>query len=71
MIKLSQSSQNSNFAMSLQYLQKEVKVEVHFLHADKLKISYKLVSTVSASKLLQGDSVIIGGCDQAFSKYSK
>ena len=34
MIKNSQSSQNSKFAMSLQYLKKEVKAEVDFLHAE-------------------------------------
>ena len=31
----SQSFQNSKFAMSLQYLKKEVRDEVDFLHADK------------------------------------
>ena len=49
-----QSSQNSKFAMSLQYLKKEVKDEVDFLHVDKhqsflqvdfntlgIKVSYK------------------------------
>ena len=35
MVKHSQSSQNSKFAMSLQYLKKEVRNGVHFLHADK------------------------------------
>ena len=35
MIKHSQSSQNSKFAMSSQYLKKEVRDEVDFLHADK------------------------------------
>ena len=34
MVKHSQSSQNSNFLMSLQYL-KQVRDEVNFLHADK------------------------------------
>ena len=34
MVKNSQSSQNSKFAMSLQYLKKEVKAEVDFLHAE-------------------------------------
>ena len=33
-VKNSQSSQNSKFAMSLQYLKKEVKAEVDFLHAE-------------------------------------
>ena len=35
MAKYSWSSQNSKFAMSLQYLKKEVRDEVDFLHADK------------------------------------
>ena len=56
MVKHSQSSQNSKFAMSLQYLKKEVRDEVDFLHADKhqsflqvdfntlgIKVSYKVV----------------------------
>ena len=34
-VKHSQSSQNSKFAMSLQYLKKEVTDEVDFLRADK------------------------------------
>ena len=38
MVKNSQSSQNSKFAMSLQYLKKEVKAEVDFLHATFPKI---------------------------------
>ena len=56
MVKQSQSSQNIKFAMSLQYLQKQVRDEVDFLHADKhqsflqvyfntlgIKVSYKLI----------------------------
>ena len=35
MVKHTQSSQNSKFAMSLQCLKKEVRDEVDFLHADK------------------------------------
>ena len=34
-VKYSQSSQNSKFAMSLQHLKKEVRDETYFLHADK------------------------------------
>ena len=34
MVKHSQSSQNVKFAMSLQYLQKQVRDEVDFLHAE-------------------------------------
>ena len=47
-VKHSQSSQNSKFAMSLQYLEKEVKDEVDFLHPDKhqsfLKVYFNWVS---------------------------
>ena len=39
MVKHSQSSQNRKFAMSLQYLKKEVKHEVDFLHAEKYQSS--------------------------------
>ena len=35
MVKHSQSSQNSKFAMPLQYLKNEVRDEVDFLHADE------------------------------------
>ena len=35
MIKHSQSTESDNFAISLQYLKKEVRDVVHFLHADK------------------------------------
>ena len=34
MVKSPKGSQNSKFAMSLQYLKKEVKAEVDFLHAE-------------------------------------
>ena len=56
MVKHSQNSQNSKFAMSLQYLKKEVRNEVDFLHGDKhqsflqvgfntlgIKVSYKVI----------------------------
>ena len=57
MVKYLQSSKNSNFVMSLQYLKKkEVGDEVDFLHADKhqnfiqvyfntlgIKVSYKVI----------------------------
>ena len=35
MVKHSQSSQNNKFAMSLQYLKKEVRDKVNFLNVDK------------------------------------
>ena len=42
MIKHSQSTQSNKFAISLQYLKKEVRNGVHFLHADKHQNFYKL-----------------------------
>ena len=56
MVKHSQSSQNSKFAMSLLFLKKEVGCEVDFLRVDKNQ------------SFLQVDTVII---DPEFSKYSK
>ena len=57
--------------MSLQYLEKEVKDEVDFLHPDKhqsfLKSLFQLVVKVS-NKV---DIIIINGHDQAFSNCSK
>ena len=47
MVKHSQSCQNSIFAISLQYLKKEVRYEVDCLHADKHKVSYKLILITS------------------------
>ena len=35
MIKYSQNTRRNKFAISLQYLKKEVRNRVHFLHADK------------------------------------
>ena len=55
MIKHFQCSPNSKLAMSLQYLKKELKYEVDFLHANEHQ------------SFLQGNTVIIGGHDQAFS----
>ena len=48
-------TQNGKFAISLQYLQKEVSDEVDFLHADKDGI----------------DSLISDGNGQAFPKFPK
>ena len=44
MTKHFQSSQNSKFAMSLQYLKKEVKDEIDFLHPDKHQSFVKVYS---------------------------
>ena len=43
MIKYSQSTQSNKFAISLQYLKKEVRKEVHFLHTDEHQSLYKLI----------------------------
>ena len=45
MVKHSQSSQNSKLAMSLQYLKKELRDEVDFLHGDKHQSFNKLESS--------------------------
>ena len=42
MIKHSQSTQSNKFAMSLQYVKKEVRGGVHISHADKHQSFYKL-----------------------------
>ena len=72
MVKHSQSSQNSEFAMSLQYLKKEVKDEVDFSPADKhqsfLKVYFSMLGIKISYKV---DTNIINGHDQAFSNYSK
>ena len=69
MVKNSQSSQNSKFAMSLQYFKKEVKAEVGFLYADYQWASssvFKLVKVTSLqylcsiSKKKLGMEVIFG-----------
>ena len=72
MVKHSQSSQNSKFAMSLQYLKKEVKDEVDFLHADKHQSFLKVYfNTLGIKVSYKVDIIIINGHDQAFSNYSK
>ena len=42
MMKCSQSTQSNTFAMSLQYLKKEVTDGIYFLYADKHQSFYKL-----------------------------
>ena len=54
-----QITQTNRFAISLQYLKKEMSVEVAFLHADKHE------------RYLQIDTVIFDGDDQAFLKFPK
>ena len=72
-VKHSQSFQNTKFAMSLQYLKKEVKDKVDFLHADKhqsfIKVYFK---TLGIKVFYKVDIIIIiNGHDQAFSNFSK
>ena len=54
-----QITQNNKFAISLQYLKKEVSVEVDFLHVGKHE------------SFLQIDTMIFDGDGQAFPKYPK
>ena len=54
-----QVTQNNKFAISLQYVKKEVSDEVDFLHADKHE------------SFLQIDTMIFDGHDQVFPKFPK
>ena len=54
-----QSTQNNNFAKSLQYLTENVKDEVDFLLADKRQ------------RFLQIGTIILGVCGQAYPNYPK
>ena len=62
MVKHSRSSHNSKFAMSLQYLKKEVRDEVDFFHADKHQ-NFLQVDLIGYQSFLQGDTIIIDGHD--------
>ena len=62
MVKLFQSSQNSKFAMSLQYIKKEVKDQVDILHADKHQSFLKVYfNTLGIKVSFQVDIIIING----------
>ena len=61
MVKHSQSSQNTKFVMSLQYIKKKVRNKVDFLHATRLFYHFRVRSVV------QRDTVIIDGHNEAFS----
>ena len=54
-----QITQSNKFAISLEYLKKEVSDEVDFLHADKHE------------SFLQIDTMIFNGDGQAFPKFPK
>ena len=51
MVKHFQSSQNSKFIMSVQYLKKEDRDEVVFLHADKYQRSLNVDSNTLGTKV--------------------
>ena len=59
MARYAQITQNNKFAVSLQYLKKEVCDEVDFLHTDKHEC------------FLQTDTIIFDGDGQAFPKFPK
>ena len=59
MIKHSQSSQNIKVAMSSQYLKKEVKDEVDFLHLDKHQSLVKFYFNTLGIKVLYKVDIII------------
>ena len=48
MVKYSQSYQNSKFAMSLQYLKKELRDEVDFLHVKDQRKGYSQIHTTKS-----------------------
>ena len=69
MVRHSQSSQNSKFAMFLQYLKKEVR-DVDFLHADKhqsfrqvdfntlvIKVSHKVILSLLMGMIKHSQSI--------------
>ena len=57
--RVTQSTQNNKFAISLQYLKENGKIEVDFLLADKRQ------------RFLQIDTIILGVCGQACPNYPK
>ena len=65
-IKHSQSSQNSRFAISLQYLKQEVRDEVNFLHGDKHQSFRQVDFNTLVSIILRADITIIDEHYQAF-----
>ena len=71
MVKHSQSSLNSNFAISSKCLKKEVRDDVDFLVADKHQRFLQVDLTLWALQVIQDDTNITDEHDQAFSKYSK
>ena len=71
MVKHSQSFQNSNFAMFLQYLKNEIRDEMDFWHADKhhsflqvdfntlgIKLSYKVILSLFMGEIKHSQSTL-------------
>ena len=73
MVKHSQSFQNSKFPFDLQYLKKEVREEVDFLHAYLYKHEFPTswFQHFGHQSFAQDNTIIIDDHDQALSKYSK
>ena len=67
MVKNSQSSQTSKFAISLQYLKKELKAEVDFFMQSFQKVYFNTLSIKVAYKV---HIIIVNGHDQVFSNHS-
>ena len=49
----SQSTQSNKFVIFLEHLKKEVKDEIHFLHADKRQSFYKLTFLMEVVRHVQ------------------
>ena len=65
-------TQNNKFAISVQYLKKELSDEVDFFHADKHQIFVKVYFNSMGIKVSYiVDIIIINGHDHALSNYSK
>ena len=68
MVENPQSSQNSKFAMSLQYLKKKLKLKLIFCMQSFLKVYFNTLSIKVSYKV---DIIIINGHGQVFSNRSK
>ena len=70
MARHAQITQNNKFAISLQYLEKELSDKVDFLHADKhqsfLKVYFNFSDIKGSYKV---DIIIINGHDHTFLNY--
>ena len=72
MARHAQITQNDEFAISLQYVKKELSDEVDFLHADEHQKFLKVFfNTLGINVSYKVDVIIINGHDQTFSNYSK